>query len=77
MQEMFPLRPGVKATHRLIVCDTFDHEDYTVIVHEGEDVNVIKQRYDGVNMQRIHEIIAIEPPIECKWWTCSHTMGIG
>jgi hypothetical protein len=39
------------------VCDTFDHDDYPVYVTYGEDLEKRKSKYDGVNMQRINEII--------------------
>lgn len=41
------------------VCDTFDYDDYPVYI---KDLNELKDRvddYDGVNMQKINEIIRI------------------
>lgn len=64
-QELFPLPAGAKATHMIIVCDTYDHEDYSVYVHEGESVDFVKRQYDGVNMQRIHEIVPFDSPLAC------------
>jgi hypothetical protein len=66
------MKKGSKVTHQLIVCDTYDYEDYIVIVHEGEDLEAKKVRYNGVNMQRIHEVRTFDPPVECHHWTCSH-----
>jgi hypothetical protein len=62
----------VKATHRLTVCDTYDYEDYIVMVHEGEDFEEVRRKYDGVNMQRIHNVESYDHPIVCTWWTCAH-----
>jgi hypothetical protein len=38
----------------IIVCDTFDYEDYPVFCLE-DDYNEIYNHYDGKNMQRIME----------------------
>lgn len=46
-----------KATHIISVCDTFDHDDYPVYVLPGQSLADVKKRYDGVNMQRINEVI--------------------
>jgi hypothetical protein len=44
------------ATHTIIVCDTFDYTDYPVHVMPNEDINEVKQKYDGRNMQRVMEV---------------------
>ena len=43
-------------THVIIVCDTFDNEDYPVYVKDHEDVYEVRDEFDGVNMQKIMEI---------------------
>lgn len=45
-----------KATHMLVVCDTFSHEDYPVNITMNEDLNAEMKRYNGINMQRIMEV---------------------
>lgn len=45
-----------KATHLIVVCDTFEYEDYPVYVYEKDDYNEIRNKYDGNNMQRIMQI---------------------
>lgn len=45
-----------KATHMIIVCDTFDYEDYPVYVYENENIHIKRKEYDGKDMQRIMEI---------------------
>lgn len=45
-----------EATHMIIVCDTFDHDDYPVYVRRFEDFWKKYQLYDGQNMQRIMEV---------------------
>jgi len=39
------------------VCDTFEWEDYPVYIKEGENLEEAKLKYDGVNMQKINEVI--------------------
>lgn len=48
------------ATHVISVCDTFDHDDYPVYVMPGESLAEKKALYDGVNMQRINEVIEVK-----------------
>jgi hypothetical protein len=50
---------GVKnnATHLIVVCDTFDWDDYPVYVDESEDFYSVYDKYSGgQNMQRIMEV---------------------
>lgn len=44
------------ATHMIVVCDTFDHEDYPVYVLPGEDARQKYQDYNGPDMQRVMEV---------------------
>ena len=44
------------ATHMIVVCDSFDHEDYPVFVKPGQDAREVAAEYDGKNMQRIMEV---------------------
>ncbi len=53
-----------KATHVIIVCDTFDYEDYPVMVKSSEDVHEIIQKYNGKNMQKIMEVYNLKLNIE-------------
>jgi hypothetical protein len=45
-----------KATHMIVVCDTFDYEDYPVYVAKGEDVKAREQEYRGKDMQKVMEV---------------------
>lgn len=49
---------GIKsdATHMLVACDTFSHEDYPVFVERGEDPHEKVAEYQGQNMQRVMEV---------------------
>ena len=55
---------AVGATHVIIACDTFDHEDYSVNVMPGEDVRAKAKKYDGQNMQRLMEVYALHLDLE-------------
>jgi len=44
------------ATHMIVVCDTFDWEDYPVFVKEDENVRAIEKQYSGPNMQKVMEV---------------------
>ncbi|CAH0343681.1 hypothetical protein [Rhizobium sp. CECT 9324] len=44
------------ATHLIVVCDTFDHEDYPVFVKPEQSSREVAAEYDGKNMQRIMEV---------------------
>lgn len=48
------------ATHLIVVCDTFEHEDYPVFVHVGEDPRAVYSRYHGSNMQRVMEVYRLD-----------------
>lgn len=44
-------------SHLIVVCDTFDHDDYPVYVHKDDRFYDIYDRYkDGQNMQRVMEV---------------------
>ena len=44
------------ASHMIVVCDTFDWDDYPVYVYPNEDPREVASRYDGENMQKIMEV---------------------
>lgn len=43
------------------VCDTFDWDDYPVLCKTKEEVLDQYPKYHGTNMQRVNEIIRINP----------------
>lgn len=49
-----------KAAYLIVVCDTFDHDDYPVYVKPGESLAEKRAKYDGPNMQRVHEVIDLQ-----------------
>jgi hypothetical protein len=44
------------ATHMIIMCDTFDYDDYTVFVEPSEDVRTKCAEYSQKSMQKIMEV---------------------
>lgn len=56
IQGWFERGVGQGATHMIVVCDTFDHEDYPVFVQDGEDARKKADSYNGRNMQRVMEV---------------------
>lgn len=56
IQEWFERGVEDGATHMIVVCDTFDHEDYPVFVHPNEDVRSREQHYKDSSMQKIMEV---------------------
>lgn len=54
------------ATHMLVVCDTFDHEDYPVYVLKGADVRKEYAKYNGANMQRVMEVYSYGKDLEAQ-----------
>jgi hypothetical protein len=51
-----------KAAYMIVVCDTFDHDDYPVYVASGEDFWKKHAEHDGQNMQRIMEVYDFSIP---------------
>jgi hypothetical protein len=49
---------GVKqgSTHLIVVCDTFDYDDYPVFVSKDENVREKALTFNGGNMQRVIEV---------------------
>jgi hypothetical protein len=48
------------ATHIIVVCDTFDYEDYPVYVLPHQSLEDRKVAFDGCNMQKIMEVITMD-----------------
>lgn len=44
------------ATHMLVVCDTFNYEDYPVFVMPVDNVRMKVDEYNGPNMQKVMEV---------------------
>lgn len=44
------------ATHMIVVCDTFDHEDYPIYTTGAKHTREQYAAHNGVNMQRVMEV---------------------
>lgn len=47
------------ATHMIIVCDTYDWEDFPVYVDPMEDVREKYAEHDGKNMEKVMEVYSL------------------
>jgi hypothetical protein len=45
-----------KATHMIVVCDTFDYSDYPVYVTAGQDAREIVKERNQNEMQKVMEV---------------------
>src|SRR3954466_55134 len=50
------------ATHMIVVCDTFDHEDYPCYAKDDAEAWEVYNNHDGLNMQRIMEVYDLRQP---------------
>lgn len=48
---------SLKATHLIVICDTFSYEDYPIYAHGEKDCKAKAKSHNGPNMQSVHEII--------------------
>lgn len=44
------------ATHMIVVCDTYDHMDYPVMVTSDQDAREERDKRHGKNMQSVMEV---------------------
>lgn len=54
------------ATHMIVVCDTYDHEDYPVYVETHQDVRKVEAEFNSKNMQRVMEVYNLKMDIETQ-----------
>jgi hypothetical protein len=57
-------RADKECTHMIVVCDTFDYDDYPVYVYPHENVRVKEAEYNGKNMARVMEVYNLKMDIE-------------
>lgn len=53
-------------THMIIVCDTYDHEDYPVYCSSIEDAHKQYDDHNGVNMQTVMEVYNLSQDMESQ-----------
>jgi hypothetical protein len=52
------------ATHMIVVCDTYDWEDYPVYIEPHQNCREEAKQYDGANMQKIMEVYSMKLPMD-------------
>ncbi len=52
------------ATHMIVVCDTWDWEDYPVYVKPDEKVREKYAEYNNKNMQKVMEVYSLKKDME-------------
>lgn len=55
-----------KATHMIVVCDTFDFTDFPVYVMLGEDVRKIAAEHRDGDMKKLMEVYSLSKDIETQ-----------
>lgn len=56
ISEWFDRGKKERATHMIVVCDSFNHSNYPVFVKPGEDVYKEADQFNNKNKQRIMEV---------------------
>ncbi len=52
------------ATHMIVVCDTFDYDDYPVNVMPDEDVHERVEYFRNASMQKVMEVYWLEGDLD-------------
>ncbi len=47
------------ATHMIVACDTFSHDNYAVYVTAGQQVREVAAEHDGPNMTKVDEVYCL------------------
>lgn len=53
-------------THLIVVCDTFDYDDYPVYVSSKQNVREVFDEYDDKNMQRVMEVYSFRRDVDAQ-----------
>lgn len=64
IQSWFMRGKASGGTHLIVVCDTFDHEDYPAFVYPGQDWQKTVDGYNAQSMQRVMEVYDLREPLE-------------
>ena len=56
LEEWFDRGVSDGATYMIVVCDTFDYDDYPAYVHSDAEAKSKYEQYDDKNMQRVMEV---------------------
>lgn len=64
IREWFENGMDMGAAYMLVVCDTFDWEDYPAYVMPGEDLAAKGRSMHGPNMQKVMECYNLSKPFD-------------
>ena len=53
-------------THVVVVCDTYDWEDYPVFVMQNEDIQEQVDHYNGSSMQKVLEVYKLDLDLDTQ-----------
>jgi len=52
--------------YMVVVCDTFDWEDYPIYARDAEEARKVHREHNGVNMQRVMEVYDLKMDREAQ-----------
>ena len=55
-----------EATHLIVVCDTFDWEDYPVYVTKEQNVHEVEEHYKNSSMQKVMEVYNLKMDMDTQ-----------
>lgn len=55
---------GIKYTHMIVACDTWDYEDYPIYVRENEDVRKKASEINSDPFGRVMEVYSVNHPMD-------------
>ena len=53
-------------THMIVVCDTYDYEDYPVYVGSDENVEDMVNKCNTLNMQKVMEVYNLKQDLQSQ-----------
>lgn len=66
-----------KANFMIVVCDTFDWEDYPVFISKDENIRTAYDKYQGPNMQKVMEVYNLSKDFDKQQRTGRFAMDFG
>jgi len=54
------------STHVIVVCDTYEHDDYPVFVKTDESAKDKADVFDGKNMQKVMEVYNLSMDVDSQ-----------
>jgi hypothetical protein len=57
-------RADKNATHMIVVCDTYDYDDYPVYVESHQNAREVADEFNKKSMQRVMEVYNLKMDIE-------------